>query len=748
MEPINHNLIEIALEKTQGGDFEKFCNSFFAAIIGKEYVPLGGMHDGGADGYIETNVYESVGRDTFMQASVTQNYANKIKQTIQRLHAVGRDPKELLYATSQAISMLDRQESDLTEELGVRITIRDRGYFVSHINDSSQTIQAFKSYLSPAVSYLKEIGSSNLIEDYPDLPVQTLGVFIGQELDRRRGKSDLLKAVTDSLILWSLEGTDPDKSIFLTKEQIKQKVLETLPTARTFFNGALPRRLSELASKGGDSRKINHHRKEEGYCLPYETRELIRKENVEDVTLKLHVDKILRDRISDTINSSEDKSSLIDTVFPVCHKTIHRMFYEQGLEMSVFLESGSDTEALTERSLVIDQIDKAIKDLEINPEVSARVADISMSVLRGCFYKSTEIERTYFRKLSRTYVLLFMLKNEPRIVEYFQSMSANFNLYVGTDLIVHSLSEHMLPIPDQTTKNALKVLRDSGSELILTDKALDEIWHHLITTNFEYQNNYHQYNDHITEELVHQIDKILIKAYFFARFAAIQEGKSPMTWSNYIGQFLTHEKLSKERIESRNELRAYLINEFRFKFENEDKMLANLDQDEINMLAEKILITRDSMNRGEESEKKLCVNAASTVLRIYRNRLENDERSGENPFGYKTWWLTNQSRIRGATSDLTKERGRYMMRPEFVLHFIANLPTLKQVQSSYDEIFPSILGIELGNRLNAEVFDKIMKKAKSAFNDMDDSRARVILAQGSEQLQSDFKKRYEMHHKP
>ena len=40
-------------------------------------------------------------------------------------------------------------------------------------------------------------------------------VFLGQELERRRGNADILEAVTDSLILWALEGTNPDNGIFL-----------------------------------------------------------------------------------------------------------------------------------------------------------------------------------------------------------------------------------------------------------------------------------------------------------------------------------------------------------------------------------------------------------------------------------------------------------------------------------------------------------------------------------------------------
>ena len=110
-------------------------------------------------------------------------------------------------------------------------------------------------------------------------------------------------------------------------------------------------------------------------------------------------------------------------------------------------------------------------------------------------------------------------------------------------------------------------------------------------------------------------------------------------------------------------------------------------------------------------------NTALTILRIFKRRKVDGERNGGNPYGFKTWWLTQQTRVQNATGQLVaKERARYMMRPEFILHFLAAIPSASAVQNSYDSIFPTIL---------------------------DDSRAQVLLAKASTQLQSDFSKQYE-----
>lgn len=742
METVDHRVVDIALERVPGSSFEGFVQAYFAATIGHQYVPLGGTHDGGADAIEDSGLYESSTPTRFLQASVTPDTIGKIRRTVRRLRAFGRDPRSLVYATSQRVPVIDKLENDLSEEFDVRITIRDGAYFSAHINDSPGTKQAFSSYLAPSVSFLKEIGSSRLVDELSSLPARTLCVFIGQELDRRRGKTELLEAVTDSLILWSLEGTDPDKGLFLSQQQIEDKVIETLPAAKKFFRGVFPHRLDFLCSKTGNSRQINFHKKAKGYCLPFETRKLIREENVEDETLRLKVSDIFRQRASKSLIGDTDNLPHTEQVVEVCHKAIHQTFHAQGLEMAMFMENELESRRESELPAIQDHIHRAMEKLSVKPKVASLIGGTALSVLRGAFYESTAEERQYFRKLCRTYILLFMLKNEPRIVEYFRGMSSNFNLYIGSDLIVRCLSEHLLSKDDQMTKNALRIMKDSGSNLILTEKALDEVWHHLKGTNLEYRNNYQEIHNHLTPDLVSQIGKILIRAYFYARFSDLDAGRKPLDWSRYLGSFITVSDLGNDR--SRDELRAYLVNEFGFKFEDEKEMLAGIDPSEVAQLGDAIFDARGKVGREEESERILSRNAAATVLRVYQRRSVSHERAGENPFGYKTWWLTQQSRLQGATGSLVaQKRARYMMRPEFILHFLANLPSATQVQISYDQVFPSILGVRLGNRMDERAFKEIVGKALDVYDQMDESRAKVFLSRASEQLQSDFAKRYE-----
>ena len=99
LQTIDHRLVEIALERVAGVDFERFIQSFYSAVMGFTYVPLGGIHDGGADGLISDSIYADESQTRFLQASVTPDIKIKVRHTVERLHEFGRDPTSLIVTT-------------------------------------------------------------------------------------------------------------------------------------------------------------------------------------------------------------------------------------------------------------------------------------------------------------------------------------------------------------------------------------------------------------------------------------------------------------------------------------------------------------------------------------------------------------------------------------------------------------------------------------------------------------------------
>ena len=50
IENVHPELAQVALEKVEGFAFERFTQDFLSVLEGREFVPVGGTKDGGADG--------------------------------------------------------------------------------------------------------------------------------------------------------------------------------------------------------------------------------------------------------------------------------------------------------------------------------------------------------------------------------------------------------------------------------------------------------------------------------------------------------------------------------------------------------------------------------------------------------------------------------------------------------------------------------------------------------------------------
>jgi hypothetical protein len=75
---------------------------------------------------------------------------------------------------------------------------------------------------------------------------------------------------------------------------------------------------------------------------------------------------------------------------------------------------------------ISDYVDQAMDEFSTFGEEREIVKQAVLSILRQSFYRSEPVEREYLSKLSRTYTLLFVLKNEPRIVEFLSAHEQQF----------------------------------------------------------------------------------------------------------------------------------------------------------------------------------------------------------------------------------------------------------------------------------------------------------------------------------
>lgn len=239
LDAINTKLAKFALDNCEGFPFEEFSNDFLAAIEGKNFVPVGGTSDGGADGVHEQGLYSIEKQSVFYQMSIQKNHRTKVNETIKRLKQFGRSPQKLIYVTSRTIGTYDREEELLTDKNDVDVRIRDGKWILSNLNNSEATKKAYYTHLSRFTDFLKDVNNGNDLKLNEDISHPSVYVFLQQQLDNIEGNGHLTKTVTDSLILWALNGTDPDTEKFMTRSEINESIHKNIPWAKHIVGGML-----------------------------------------------------------------------------------------------------------------------------------------------------------------------------------------------------------------------------------------------------------------------------------------------------------------------------------------------------------------------------------------------------------------------------------------------------------------------------------------------------------------------------
>ena len=333
------DLANVALERTEGSEFERFAQSFLAATIDTEYVPLGGLHDGGADGLTSDTILQHGTRSgSFMQASIEAEPKQKIRSTVKRLREVGREPSQLLYVTNRTVRALDLAEEELSNELDVAITIRDGRYIATQVSTSSRAAAAYYEHLHHRTAFLEGVGRGAVLTASAHVTDPYVYTFLVSQLERESSsESSFLDGIVDAMIVHSLEGTDPDAGVLMDESQIRAKILSSLPQAEPLLVERLRPRLEAISKK--PKRRIRWHQAEDRFALPYDQRKQLQKHSLEDEALRVRAKQEIADDLGDLLGSDHDVDLLADLTLA----TIQRSLEKDGLRFAKFLvESDPD----------------------------------------------------------------------------------------------------------------------------------------------------------------------------------------------------------------------------------------------------------------------------------------------------------------------------------------------------------------------------------------------------------------------
>lgn len=691
-----------------GNIFEGFSQTFLAAVLGHEFMPVGGLKDRGIDG-LEFIFGKKPDCRTIYQVSIEKDCKGKLDRSLEKLKTNKIEFDRFVYVTNRVFPEKDKTAEEYWETYKTPIQICDLSWFVSNANHSEATINAYQVFVDSYLHEFQKPGTEVVVADLVGDP--RLFVFLRQQWEAKRPEDQLDEMLADTLILYALEGTDPDKNILRSKEEIIKRIATHLKFEPKLLGAQIDRRLGFLSKK--PHRKIKFHSKDNLYCLPFETRQELLAKNLKDKGLhdsfKETVAEKLKFFLKESVNV--DLVALIDSC-------LNKIFYKQGLEFAELMSSGHSKQAF-ERSLP-ETISEVVDSSQVPNPKRALVKQALLATIRDLVYNGTHEQKEFLRSLSNTYMLLFLLQCDPKVATYFASMAGKLNVFVCTSILVPALSEVLLSSENRRYWNLLVGAHRAGVKLKINDTILDELVGHFKKIKAIFQEEYAHNEIEYTDEIVAlYIPEIILRAYFYGR----ARGKVN-TFDEFLDNFC-----SPDLRNAKQELIDLLSYEFGISYAQTNASQIKLDTAEETALTQELEKTK-----GQHKAK----NDARLILTIFSMREQNKEADGKNLTGYATWWLSTDISTQRAVNKLFKNKYEVScyMRPDFLYNYVALGPSPTSVKSAFADIFPNLLGVNISHALPEEVVNTVHRFINE-HGSKNQGRVKSIIRNNSDRLKSD-----------
>lgn len=709
---INPKELESALGFiTDGFVFEDLAQSFLSAVLGASFAPVGGLKDRGIDGLDHSFSRDGVER-TIFQASIDAAPERKLNATLDKLQANKIPFDQVTYVTNQVFPDQDRFVDDVYSKHKKVVRIYDLRWFTANANYSQGTVNAYQSFVDTYLHKYQQPGTAYRVEDLQNDP--RLFVFLRQQLDAERKDLAIDDILAESLILFALEDTDPDKGKFLTNAQIKDRIAQLIRFDPKLIHSKIDHVLANMSSK--PDRRIKYDGRASAYCLAYEGRLEIQGRNLQEAALEAEFKRAVTDRLRKHLQGVgtrvSDLTALID-------RTIHKLFYMQGLEFANFVHH-NETDVF-EKSLP-DVISAVVNESAVVAKNRESVKSALLMTVRDVVYNGTHDEKLFLQRLSNTYMVLFLLQVDPKLTTFFDSLASELEVFVGTSVLIPALSELYLESFNRRYWSLLKGAHSAGVTLRINDTILDELVDHFKKITQRYRDEFKDQEQLYLGDEVQSlyIEDIMLRAYFYAK----ARGKVA-TFHDFIDQFV-----SPTLENARESLAEFLKVEFGIAHVSTRALDVTIDEHEAALLYDQL----KSQKRGELQAER----DSRFILTIFALREKNNETAGSGIFGYKTWWLSTDTITQRVVSRVfgTKYQVSCYIRPDFLYNYISLAPRRQEVDDAYLALFPSLIGVNIGFHLPDEVM-RFVRERILQFRKYNKARLSAVLQELTNKVKSD-----------
>jgi hypothetical protein len=197
-------------------------------------------------------------------------------------------------------------------------------------------------------------------------------------------------------------------------------------------------------------------------------------------------------------------------------QTFNQIFKKQGLDFADFVLHQKDPKIV---ETALPEVVHSVMDAAGTPPTTRTQVGLALQgTIREIIYRGTPAEHEYLRKLSRTYMLLFLVQCDPHVCNYFDTLASKLTVFVCNSILVPALSEICIPHENRRFWNLLVQARNAGVKLFMNKVTLMELVSHIHTAIETYNQEYEGWEDYYSDDrTLRYVRPILIRAYMYQK---------------------------------------------------------------------------------------------------------------------------------------------------------------------------------------------------------------------------------------
>jgi hypothetical protein len=131
--------------------------------------------------------------------------------------------------------------------------------------------------------------------------------------------------------------------------------------------------------------------------------------------------------------------------------------------------------------------------------------------------------------------MLFLVKCDPHVAAYFDSLAQELTVFVDNSLIIPALSEICLEEQNRRHWNLLASASKAGVRLLINPATMEELASHFRIVQQTYESDYRGQESHYSDErTLMYVKEILIRAYLYQRSKG-----DKLTFDKFINKIVT-----------------------------------------------------------------------------------------------------------------------------------------------------------------------------------------------------------------